>query len=320
MFPSFNDIGEILAKKKPESYPLNAIDSNDVMIRTGIFKKTDNSYTFDRKGLEKAIAKIFSILSPLVHSGNVCSFGTVQRRNLFYSSNPNRNFYSLYGEDASLILGSNTAELPDGWKGRAVLLSALFTVENGEIAIVRSMLEQLLPRTGISHRHSATRKKPNARRTDYLEYFCEHISNLQEAAQKDASVKKRIRRPKPKEILAWLNRNKACSIKNDRTIRRDLDAFKRYDPKSDAFDKRDGLIAAIWKNIDNPKIVLHSKTLDSIIDEMAKIRRGVYAKPGIDLPMQKTCWKDDADATGHGSTRTIRVEGRIDIDKDLRTL
>jgi hypothetical protein len=53
---------------------------------------------------------------------------------------------------------------------------------------------------------------------------------------------------------------------------------------------------------------------------MAKIKRGVYAKPGIDLPMQKTCWEDDADATGHGSTRTIRVEGGIDIDKDLRTL
>lgn len=320
MFPSFNDIGEILAKTKPESHPLDAIDENDVMIRAGIFKKTDTDYRFDRKGLERAIAGKFGIQTQLIHIGNVCSFGTFRGRQLFYSSNPNRNFYSLYGEDASLILGSNTAEIPDGWKGRAVLLSALFTVVNGSIAFTRNALDRLIPRTGASNRHSATRKKPNARRTDYLEFFCEHISNLQAAVRKDPGIKKRIRRPKPREILRWLRENTACTIKNDRTIRRDLEAFEKYDPKSNAFDKRDGLIAAIWKHIDNPRIALNPKTLDSIIDEMAKINKEDVSQAGADLLLSKTAWEDDADATGHSPTRAILVDGGVNIDKDLRTL
>ena len=87
-------------------------------MREDIFRLEDGLYVFARKGLEAFIARKFGC-AETVHSGNVCCFGTVMGRELHYSAAPKPNFYSMHGPETSVILGSNDANVPDGWKGRA---------------------------------------------------------------------------------------------------------------------------------------------------------------------------------------------------------
>ena len=67
---------------------------------------------FSPPGLELFIGRFFGCGTGIVHSGNVCCYGTVRRRRFYYCDNPRPNFYPLHDSDTSIILGSNEASPP----------------------------------------------------------------------------------------------------------------------------------------------------------------------------------------------------------------
>ena len=333
---SFNDIGNFLSTSSETGdsaqYRVD-LPPDDILVKEAIFRKDGDEFVFARKGLEEFIARTFGC-TELVHSGNVCCFGTVRGQELHYSAAPLPNFYSMHGPETSIIIGSNKADVPPGWKGRAALLSNVFTVKDGAALTVKSGMKMLFPASG-EQRQTKGSKKPNVRRRFWLEYLCDYISTLQQKygviSGKPALGQRRsprgkydprdFKRPKPKDDLAWMRRKSSVTIISDQTTRRDIKAFDEFDPKKNktqVYDKRDDLISAIWKNIDDPQFVLNGKTLKAILDEMARLKAPQIGYLAETAATAKSGWEDDADDSGHGSTRTIAVDPGLDIDKDLR--
>ena len=332
---SFNDIGDFLSASSETGdsaqYKVD-LPPDDILVKEGIFRKDGNTFVFARKGLEAFVARRFSC-PELVHSGNVCCFGTVDGRTLYYSAAPRPNFFNMHGAEASIIIGSNSADIPAGWKGRAVLLSALFTVKDGKIVVVKSGMKAIFPGSG-EPKNTKGSKKPHARRRFWLEYLCDYLATRQQkygvlsgqpsrTSRKVPQVKydpKDFTRPKPKDVLAWFTANTSLTLITDQTPRRDIKAFTVFDPKKDktqVYDKRDELIAAIWKNIDNPEFVLNPKTLKAINDEMARLkapRLGILAETAA---IAKSAFEDNADANGRNSSPTIAVDSDLDVDKTI---
>ena len=332
---SFNDIGNFLSASSETGaraqYRVD-LDPNDVLVRESIFTKDGDAFVFARKGLERFIARKFCC-PELIHAGNVCCFGTVNGRELHYSAAPLPNFYNMHGPEASIIIGSNSADVPSGWKGHAALLSNVFTVEDGHIVVVKSGMRMLFPATGDPKKTNGS-KKQNARLQFWLEYLCDYIASRQQkygvlTAQSAYDARRQYRgkydprdfiRPKPRDVLKHLRARSSVAIKSDQTIRRDIKGFSEFNPKKNktqVYDKRDELVAAIWKNIDDPQFVLNPKTLKAITDEMYRLKT-LQIGYDADAATAKTGFEDDADANGRNSTRTIAVEPGLDIDKDLR--
>ena len=219
-------------------------------------------------------------------------------------------------------------------KGRAALLSSVFTVRDKKIVTVNSGMKMLFPSTG-EPRKPAGAKKQNSRRRYWLEYICAYISALQERygtldesalrgrrrPSKESSLPAHFKRPSTGMILEWFLKNTSISKLSERTILRDINGFSEFEPKKDKtqhYDKRDALISGIWAHIDDPKVVLHPNTLKVIVDEMAKLEApqlGCYAETAATA---KTAFEDDANSNGRNPTRTIAVDSGLDIDKDLR--
>ena len=334
---SFNDIGNFLSTSSETGasaqYRVD-LDPCDVLVRESIFTKDGDAFVFARKGLERFIARKFGC-PEFIHAGNVCCFGNVHGRDLHYSAAPRPNFYSMHGPEASIIIGSNSADVPPGWKGHAALLSNVFTVEDGQIVVAKSGMRMLFPATG-EPRKSGGSKKQNARLRFWLEYLCEHIAALQQkygvlSSQSAYDPRRKhlgkcdlrdFVRPKPGDVLKHLRAKSSVAIKSDQTIRRDIKGFSEFDPKKNktqVYDKRDGLVAAIWKHIDDPQFVLNPKTLKAITDEMQRLRTPEADSPAVAVA-PKAGFEDDADANGRNPTRTVAVEPALNIDKDLRSL
>lgn len=325
---SFNDIGEYLS-----SHPTmdgNAalkldLPADDVFVREGIFMREGGQFVFTPKGLEKFIGRRFCCSTEIVHSGNVSCFGTIRGRQLYYSIFPRPNFFHLHGPEASVILGSNDADVPHDWKGRATLLSSLFTVKNESVIMVPDAVKRLFP-DNAGRRAPAKTRKENPRRRHWLEYFCHRISGIQQAQD----IARRTQRGKPvpvvrpriSEIVDWFKHNTPYTV-SEKTIRRDIESFKKFDPRElsyQVYDMRDNLISGLWQKIDDRAYVLNPKTLADIIDTMAKIDAPAPGPFAATDAFAKTAWEDDADASGHGSSRTIVVEPALDVDKNLNSL
>ena len=335
---SFNDIGNFLSTSNETGdtaqYRVD-LPPDDILVKEEIFRKDGDGFVFTRKGLEEFIARTFDC-PELVHSGNACGFGTVRGRDLYYSAAPLPNFYSMHGPETSVIIGSNCADVPPRWVGRAALLSNLFTVKDGRVAVVKSGMKMLFPTCG-EHRQVKGSRKPNARRKFWLEYLCDYIVTRQQKygvltgdPATDSRKLSRLKidprdfaRPKPKDVLGWMKRKRSLSISSDQTTRRDIKSFDMFDPKKDktqVYDKRDKLIAGIWHHIDDPRFVLNPKTLKAITDEMARIDAPEISCYAGTAATARAAFEDDADANGRNPTRTTAVEPRIDIDKDFRYL
>ena len=333
---SFNDIGNFLsAHEKADDSATFRVDlpPNDVLVREKIFRKDGDMFAFTRKGLEAFIARRFGCKDEPIHSSNFCSFGTVNGRELHYCAAPKPNFYSMHGPETSVIIGSNDADVPHDWRGHAALLSNMFTVRDGAIVTVKSGMKQIFPATGEPRKPRGA-KKDNVRRCCWLEFLCDHITHLQmkygvmktPSQRYPVSLATALRnvcasdfaRPKPGAILQWFKTKKSVTITSDRTVRRDIASFAAFRPGVDAYDKRDALIAAVWKKIDDPKFALDPATLVKITTAMSLIKAphpGRYADVSAS---GKAAFEDDADSTGRNPSRTIAVGHGIDIDKDLR--
>ncbi len=330
---SFNDIGNFLSTNSETGacaqYRVD-LDPNDVLVRESIFKRDGDGFVFARKGLEQFIARKFCC-PELIHAGNVCCFGTVNGRELHYSAAPLPNFYNMHGSEASIIIGSNSADVPSGWKGHAALLSNVFTVEAGQIVVVKSGMRMLFPSSGEPKKPSGS-KKPNSRLQLWLEYLCEHIASLQQkygvlTGKSAYDTRRQYRgkydmrdfvRPKPGDILMHMRAKASVTITSEQTIRRDIKGFSEFNPKKNktqVYDKRNELVAAIWKNIDNPQFVLNPKTLRAITDEMNRLKA---PRIGYDAATAQAAFEDDADANGRNPSRTIAVQPSLDLDKVMR--
>ena len=269
------------------------------------------SSCFSHVGLEKFIGRFFGCGRGIVHSGNVCCYGTIRHRQFFYCPNPKPNFFSMHGEDASIIFGSNEATQPTGWRGRAVLLSELFSVDeaNHKIVAQPGPLNHLFPEKAKQPRF--TRIRMNKRRNEWLQYLLNYISGIQQTDQ--SKRKRKYKRPGFKQIRDWFVANIAGASTSPRTYRRDIEGMTSFDDEHDAYDKRDHLVNFIWSHIEDPDFLFAPKATEVILRELAKINADGTIDSEAFCTGRTPAWEGD-------STRTLRSAPTLDIDKDLRTL
>ena len=266
--------------------------------------------SFSPTGLEQFIGRFFQCGQRISHSGNVCCYGSIRNRQLYYSPDPKPNFFSLHGDDTSVILGSNDAMPPTGWGGKAVLLSELFYVDDAQnkIDINPGPFRRLFPEKKSHPRFS--RKRMNKRRTQWLQFFLDYITAIRQTDA--AKPKQKYTRPSFKKVRNWFVANFAGASKCPRTYRRDIDEMTASSKAMGTYDKRDEIVRAIWVQLDDPKFLFAKKTCDVIVNELAKVKAKETDASTSSLSGSKAAWE-----TGG---RTISVAPALDVDKDLRAL
>lgn len=263
---------------------------------------------FSNVGLELFIKGFFGCSAAITHSGNVCYFGALRRRQFYYCADPRPNFYPLHGPDTSIILGSNEASPPPSWTGRAVLLSELFSLDESGTKIVanRGPLNYIFPE--ISSRPRFSRNRTNKRRTQWLQFFLDYITAIR---KKDAGKpKKKYKRPGFKYIRDWFVASSAGASKCPRTYRRDIEEMTAPSKTKGAYDKRDRLVKLIWSRIEDPDFIFAPKTTEVILRELAKIKS--------EGTVDSESFRSDRTAAWENGSRTVSVNPTLDLDHDLR--
>ena len=265
---------------------------------------------FSPPGLELFIGRFFGCGTNIVHSGNVCCYGTVRRRRFYYCDNPRPNFYPLHDSDTSIILGSNEASPPPDWPGRAVLLSELFSLDESGRKIVahRAPIRYLFPDNYSRPRFG--RNRTNKRRNDWLQFFLDYIATIRTTDK--GKRKSKYKRPGFKKIRDWFVANIAGASKCPRTYRRDIEEMTAPSPdkSNGTYDKRDHLVKFIWDHIEDPNFLFAPKAPEVILRELAKIK----AEGTVD----SASFLSDRTAAWENGSRTVSVNPDLDIDHDLR--
>lgn len=319
MYPTFNDIGEMLARRIPNTIDADKIPNDNVMIREGIFTRHENSYILSNKGIENVIARKLDFQGEAVHTANVCVFGTKYGREVCYTANPQSNFYGLYGRDTSLILGSNAAEPPRDWSGTPVLLSALMTVRDGRVALVQNALKKLIPEApagSLKKKIRPSNDEAYDRMIAYTGFFIDHIIKLQKTT---SNPRGNAPLPPPKLGAAheWIHRQGFGISK--KTVSRDLKYIESYNTTANDKDERLALAATISRRLTDPKFVFGEKTVDAIIAMVSQLDVSDL-RINTSLAAATSLWESKNNKKHSGGNQVIATDSAIDVDRDLRTL
>lgn len=296
--PSINYVGDSLAGFNVPSIPYSDSLRPHALVKSQILLPNDNGVlVYNRDGVLDQIRKSFNLTSTPHLSSNIIDFGRVHGRHLFYSEQPLPNFFNLHkGADVSLVIGSNSGDVPENWAGRAVLLSYLYAVKDNEIITFRPALDYLFPGHDSPVNSSLPRRKPKERLPFYYRFLFNVISRAQEQHARHPERALSLMRPSVRDIHAWLQENGCGEIRSDRTIRRDIQEFLG--------SNGDALFRKIWENLCEPDIILRRELL------MVLSRR-------VSRPRQPHTVLSDPDAeVGFDSNgATIMIYPDLDEDK-----
>lgn len=247
MIFDFNSLGEMLSRPENAPFVLTPADlgmdgAAHPFVREGILVQlnvADNRWTFSAAGMAAFLARRLDLSAPR-EFGGVFSLGRRGSEGIFYSISPPNVFYGTHRDGASVILGANSCEIPVWWTGRAALASELFYLDDAcEIVSSKDAVARLLPPKALP-RHPA-RRRIHERRMAWLRFFVSYFN--------DPFLPSRIARGHVRfdVVRDWFERNAAPAPRSLRTYARDIAEFTSFDENTDLYDKREELIASLWK-------------------------------------------------------------------------
>lgn len=274
MVIDFNTIGKMLSMPGGEPFvvgpdELGPAGENHPFIKEGILKRlgvADSRWTYSSEGMARFLAKRLD-LGEIREFGGVFHLGRHGRENIYYSSSPPSIFFGTHRENASIIIGAENCELPVWWTGRAALLGEMFYLDDaGEIAASRDAVGRVLPQgTGLA-KHPM-RRKIHERRMAWLRFFTAYFAG--------PYLPSRIHKNHVRfdVVRDWFFRNAAPAPRSLRTYQRDIVDFTHFNEESDLYDKREELIAVLWKYAADPKFPHGPEIAHHITELVLKLKK-----------------------------------------------
>lgn len=227
-------------------------------------------------------------------TGDHYHLGEVRGRTLYYGTNPSRRFYSGHKGSVGIVLGSNDAEVPEGWTGHVAYLSELFYVNEptGEICVSRNILNELLPKSKSDSGHGGPRIVHELR-SEWLMF----ISNL--LAKKLNPSDFLSGRLRPKVARDWFVANVPGAPKSVKEYQRDLRDFRYLDTEKKKADKREEFIILLLRTAADPKRSEKERMgIAKVIPELViYLKQKAEKNPGRPINITRTAWQYCKDGT-----------------------
>lgn len=230
-------------------------------------------------------------------TGDYYHLGEVRGRTLYYGTEPSKGFFSAHrGDGVALILGRNTALVPDGWTGHPAYFSELFYVHEacGDIRISSNILASLLPkdRTAKSAIHPRNRQI-HKRRNEWLMFIAYLLSKPYCAGDfYRGSLKPMVARN-------WFVANNPGSPKDAKQYQRDLHAFRHLAVGEGKPDQREEAIVLLLRiAADGRRTAEERRGIAKVIPELVlHLQEGATRNPGRPMNITRGAWQYCRDKT-----------------------
>ena len=241
------------------------------------------------------------------HTGDYYHLGEVRGRTLYYGTSPSKKFYAAHkGNDFAIVLGSNDAEVPDGWNGHVAYFGELFYLNEtcGDIRISNNILNQLLPKPRVAKVESVERKVQE-RRNEWLMFISDLLSR---PYNPEDFCRGNLR---PKVARDWFLKKKVTGAPTSvKQYQRDLHAFRHLDKNPNKADQRERFIVLLLRTAADKKRTNEERmTIAKLLPELVLyLQRGAEKNHGRPIEITRGAWQHCKD----GTTECVAV---ADIDK-----
>lgn len=229
------------------------------------------------------------------HTGDHYHLGEVRGRTLYYGTAPAKRFFSSHkGDDVAIVLGSNSAEVPEDWHGHVAYFSELFYVNEacGDIRISGNILRGLLPKPPKSKLATGERKV-HKRRGEWL-MFCAHL--LSKPYNDSDFYRGTIR---PQVVCEWFRKKVNGAPKNAKEYQRDLHAFRHLDKGTSKPDQREQFIILLLRTAaDKRRTEKERLGIAKLIPELVLyLQKGAEKNHGRPIEITRGAWQHCKDGT-----------------------
>ncbi len=249
---------------------------------------------------EEAVAEFIArrIGNGFAHrTGDYYHLGEVRGRTLYYGTDPSKCFYSAHkGNDVAIVLGRNTAVVPEGWTGHPVYFSELFYTSDkyGDIRISSDILRSLLPkpRKENSAAHPRTRQI-HKRRSEWLMFI---VSLLSAPYCAEDFYRGSL---KPTVARDWFVENIPGAPKDAKQYQRDLRAFRHLATGEGKPDQREESIVLLLRTAaDSRRTMKERRGIAKVIPELVQyLKKGAEKNPGRPMNITRGAWQYCRDNT-----------------------
>lgn len=210
--------------------------------------------------------------------------GMLHGKKAFFCVSPKHGFYNAHNKDSVFFL-CNVESVPEGWTANgchAIPFAELFYEKSDGVSIgmAEDVLNDLKPK--VPERRFGEHRRIHERRDDYLSV----VMNILTSPYNAKDFKRGM--ITPTALAKWHRKLfKDASPKSRKTFERDLNELRFYDPKKDAYDKRQSHIVSLFEYAASPnnsqedRLKIADCLKDALTDLQAKTRRA--GKP-IELP------------------------------------
>lgn len=230
-------------------------------------------------------------------TGDYYHLGEVRGRTLYYGTDPSKCFYSAHkGNDVAIVLGRNTAVVPEGWTGHPAYFSELFYTSDkyGDIRISADILRSLLPkpRKENSAAHPRTRQI-HKRRSEWLMFIVDLLSAPYCAEDfYRGSLKPTVARD-------WFVENIQGAPKDAKQYQRDLRAFRHLATGEGKPDQREEAIVLLLRTAaDSRRTIVERRGIAKTVSELVlHLKDGAMKNPGRPMNITRGAWQYCRDKT-----------------------
>lgn len=229
-------------------------------------------------------------------TGDYYHLGEVNGRTLYYGTAPSRGFYSAHkGDNVALVLGRNSAEVPEGWTGHVAYFSELFYVNEacGVIRESANILDALLPRARSPKSAQPRNRQIHNRRSEWLMFIANLLSK--ERCDDDfyrGSLKPRVARD-------WFVKNINGAPRDEKQYQRDLRAFRHLDAGEGKPDQREEFIILLLRTAaDKRRTIEERRGIAKVIPELVQyLEKGATKNQGRPVNITRGAWQYCRDNT-----------------------
>lgn len=249
---------------------------------------------------EEAVAKFVSnrIGSGVAYrTGDNYHLGEVRGRTLYYGTNPSKGFFSAHrGDNVAIVLGRNSAEVPESWTGHVAYFSELFYVNEtcGDIRESGNILGALLPKPRNANSSSKSRSRQvHKRRNEWLMFIANLLSK---PYREDDFFRGAL---KPQVACDWFVKNVHGAPREAKQYQRDLRAFRHLASGEGKPDQREEFIILLLRTAADRRHTMEERRgIARVIPDLVQYLQNASAKnPGRPVNITRGAWQYCRDNT-----------------------
>ena len=253
-------------------------------------------YVVSPDGVAEFVRK--SLECKYVHpcGGGNYRLGKLYGRKVYFCVSPVEGLFNEHNENVILIV-CDYSSIPKGWQNdtcKAIQFTELFYMKDGTIRL-GDAVEELKPKE--KEPRFGKRRRVADRRDEWLEVMAKILDspyNPRDFRKDKTTHQRRLTSTAAARVFSEVHPEIEVG---EKSFSRDIDAFCKFDPQSDVYDKREPVIAALLKAAANPKYTDAQRKRASLhaMDQLLKARELANENGGIPVNLPDTKFAVGAD-------------------------